>query len=207
MKWFVGLLALAAISVPIAMTTASASPSVSPSARTAATRTAAIRGPRGPRGPRGFRGARGFTGAKGVAGATGATGSQGPQGNPGQDATGIPLLFEAPVNTSSTVIFSGRGMRIEASCSATGVTTLLVRSLSDHGVIRAVNVVTGGQSTTDQFNTNNTINATPGALPANFVLTYLSATGQNVTANYATANQPGGNSIADCLAFGSIVTP
>jgi hypothetical protein len=168
----------------------------------------AKQGPRGPRGPRGFRG---FAGLPGPTGPAGPAGPQGPQGPPGPSATastvGIPLLFKAPVNTSSTVLFSGRGMQLEASCSATGVTTLLMRSLADHGVIRAVNVVTGGQSTSDQFNTNNTLSATPGTLPANFVLTFLSAAGQNVTANYATANQAGGNSIADCLAFGSIVTP
>jgi hypothetical protein len=102
-------------------------------------------------------------------------------------------------------------MELDASCSPTKQTTLTVRSLADHGVIRVVNVVSGALSTTDQFNINQTVSATPGTLPVqdNFVLTYLSAAGENVTANYATANgniaTP--NSIADCLAFGSLVTP
>jgi hypothetical protein len=87
----------------------------------------------------------------------------------------------------------------------------VARSKADHGVIRAVNVVSGGASTSDDFNNNTTVNATPGVLPANFVLTYLSFAGNNITANYATANNggggPGTTTIADCLAFGTIVAP
>jgi hypothetical protein len=79
------------------------------------------------------------------------------------------------------------------------------------GVIRAVNVVTGGETTSDDFDNNVTLNITPGTLPANWVLTYLSFAGNNITANYATANGGGGGagttSIADCLAFGTIVAP
>jgi hypothetical protein len=159
----------------------------------------AATGPRGPRGPRGFRGFRGFTGQRG------------PQGPAGNNAAGVPLLFEASANTANTVLFNMNGLQFEASCSAGKVTTLVARSKADHGVIRAVNVVTGGQSTSDDFNNNATVNATPGTLPANFVLTYLSFAGKNITANYATANNGGGGAgtttIADCLAFGTIVAP
>jgi hypothetical protein len=167
-----------------------------------ATASAASRGPRGPRGP------RGFTGPRGPRGFTGLRGQQGPAG---KDATGIPLLFEASANTANTVLFNKNGLQFEGSCSAGKVTTLVARSKADHGVIRAVNVVTGTRSTSDDFNNNITLDATPGTLPANFVLTYLSFAGNNITANYATANNGGGGAgtttIADCLAFGTIVAP
>jgi hypothetical protein len=164
--------------------------------------SAAASGPRGRRGPRGF------------AGKIGPQGAQGPQGVPGpagNNAAGIPLLFEAAANTANTVLFNRSGLQFEGSCSAGKVTTLVARSKADHGVIRAVNVVSGGSTTSDDFNTNTTLNITPGTLPANFVLTYLSAAGNDITANYATANNGGGGAgtttIADCLAFGTIVAP
>lgn len=166
---------------------------------------AAAAGSRGPRGPRGFAGK---TGPKGPQGAQGVPGPAGPAGN---NAAGTPLLFEAAANTANTILFNRSGLQFEGSCSATKVTTLVARSRADHGVIRAVNVVTGGSTTSDDFSNNTTVNATPGTLPANFVLTYLSFAGNNITANYATANNGGGgagtNTIADCLAFGTIVAP
>jgi len=106
-----------------------------------ATASAASRGPRGPRGFTGPRGPRGFTGP------------QGPQGPAGKDATGIPLLFEASANTANTVLFNKNGLQFEGSCSAGKVTTLVARSKADHAVIRAVNVVSGGASTSDDFTT------------------------------------------------------
>ena len=166
---------------------------------------ASSRGPRGPRGPRGFRGFAGQTGSQGVQGV------QGVQGPAGSSAAGIPLLFEASANTANTVLFNKNGLQFEGSCSATKITTLVARSKADHGVIRAVNVVTGGETTSDDFDNNVTVNITPGTLPANWVLTFLSFAGNNITANYATANGGGGGagttSIADCLAFGTIVAP
>jgi collagen triple helix repeat protein len=169
---------------------------------------AAASGSRGPRGPRGPRGFAGKTGPQGPPGAQGAAGPAGPAGN---NAAGTPLLFEATANTANTVLFNKNGLQFEGSCSATKVTTLQARSKADHGVIRAVNVVSGGSSTSDDFSNNTTLNATPGTLPANFVLTYLSFAGNDITANYATANNGGGgagtNTIADCLAFGTIIAP
>jgi hypothetical protein len=166
---------------------------------------AAASGSRGPRGP---RGPRGFVGKTGPQGAQGAAGPAGPAGN---NAAGVPLLFEASANTANTILFNKSGLQFEGSCSATKVTTLVARSKADHGVIRAVNVVTGGSTTSDDFSNNTTLNATPGTLPANFVLTYLSFAGNNITANYATADNGGGgagtNTIADCLAFGTIIAP
>jgi hypothetical protein len=138
-------------------------------------------------------------------------GVQGVQGPAGSSAAGIPLLFEVSANTANTVLFNKNGLQFEGSCSATKITTLVARSKADHGVIRAVNVVTGGETTSDDFDNNVTVNITPGTLPANWVLTFLSFAGNNITANYATANGGGGGagttSIADCLAFGTIVAP
>jgi len=109
------------------------------------------------------------------------------------------------------VLFNARGLQIEAACSAGKVTTLTGRSKADHGVIRATNVVSGSQNANDDFANNTTTTLTPGVLPATFVLTFLSASSQIVTANYSTANNGGGgagtNTIADCLAFGAISIP
>src|ERR1019366_8237596 len=147
----------------------------------------------------------------GQTGSQGVQGVQGVQGPAGSSAAGIPLLFEASANTANTALFNKNGLQFEGSCSAGKVTTLVARSKADHGVIRAVNVVSGGSTTSDDFSTNTTLNITPGTLPANFVLTYLSAAGNDITANYATANNGGGGAgtttIADCLAFGTIVAP
>lgn len=190
---------------------------LAPASVAAASGSRGSRGPRGPRGPRGFvgkTGPRGFVGKTGPQGPQGPQGLQGAQGVPGpagNNAAGIPLLFEASANTANTVLFSKNGLQFEGSCSATKITTLVARSKADHGVIRAVNVVSGGSTTSDDFNNNTTVNITPGTLPANFVLTFLSFAGNNITANYATANNggggPGTTTIADCLAFGTIVAP
>ncbi|MGI8714644.1 MAG: collagen-like triple helix repeat-containing protein [Solirubrobacteraceae bacterium] len=181
---------------------------LAPASVAAANGSRGSRGPRGPRGPRGFVGK---TGAPGPQGSTGAQGAQGMTGPAGNNAAGVPLLFEAAANTANTILFSKNGLQFEGSCSATKITTLVARSKADHGVIRAVNVVSGGLTTSDDFNNNTTVNITPGTLPANFVLTYLSFAGNNITANYATTNNGGGgagtNTIADCLAFGTIVAP
>lgn len=157
------------------------------------------RGPRGSRGPRGLRG---------PAGPQGPQGPQGPGGSAGAPGAGTPLLFEATANTSSTVLFARDGLRIEGSCSGTKTTTLVARSLSDHAVIRATDVITGAMSSSDNFSTNETLTLTPGGQTNNYVLTFLSAGGATLTANYSIANGGGGggatNSIADCLAFGQI---
>jgi hypothetical protein len=198
---FAALLGVAAIAIA-GIGVASAAP------ETGAQSSKVKRGPRGKRGKAGPAGAKGATGAQGAQGATGATGATGPAGPAGQ---GIPLLFEAAANTSTQVLFNQRGLQVEASCSAAKVTTLQGRSKADHGVIRATNVVSGSQNANDDFANNTTTTLTPGVLPATFVMTFLSASSQIITANYSTANNGGGgagtNTIADCLAFGSISTP
>jgi hypothetical protein len=166
------------------------------------------KGTKGKRGPKGAQGARGAQGPQGTSGAAGPAGPAGPAGATGQ---GIPLLYEAPANSAVQVLFNQRGLQIEASCSGTKVTTLTGRSKADHGVIRASDVVSGSISKSDDFASNTTINLTPGGVANNYVLTFLSAGGPVVTGIYGTANGGGGgagtNTIADCLAFGSLSLP
>src|SRR5262249_3246679 len=150
-------------------------------------------------------------GPKGPKGAQGPAGPQGPPGPAGATGQGIPLLYEAPANSAVQVLFNQRGLQIDASGSRAQGTPLTRRPQRAHGVIRAVDVVSGTIVANDNFASNTTVSLTPGGAANNYTLTFLSAAGGIVTALYGVANNGGGggstNTIADCLAFGSISVP
>lgn len=173
-----------------------------------ASAAAVRRGKRGPRGFKGKQGDRGFPGANGPQGPQGALGPQGPggpQGPAGPAGGGLPLLFKASASTADTTIFEGSGLRIQGSCSPGSVTTLTGRSLLDHGVIRATDVVSGAIQSSNNFNLNATVPLTPGSAQSNYVLTYLAGNAISIiTGSYGVAN--GGMQLpgVDCAVFGTL---
>ncbi len=153
---------------------------------------------------RGPRGKRGKPGKRGPAGPQGPPGPAGPGGTPGAVPT-APLVFKAPANTANTILLDRSNLRVEASClpAAGGTTALTGRSLADNAVVRATAVASGGSSVSNDFDANATVDLLPGGATENYSLTYLSAAGGVVTANYSNVNKVGGSQLGDCVIFGT----
>ena len=152
---------------------------------------------------RGGKPKRGKRGRRGRRGARGLPGPVGPPGPPGPSGIAIPLLFKAQNPTSSTRIFDGSGLLINAACNPK---TLLEGVSGVTGsVLRATDVVSGSIVKSNNTKVNDKFTLTPGGAENNYVLTYLSGDGRSIiTSNYGIAN--GGLALVDvaCAAFGTI---
>ncbi len=79
-------------------------------------------GATGPRGPAGATGPQGPTGATGAQGPAGAKGDKGDPGDPATDAVSVggqrvtKIAYRAGAGAASTVVFTGAGLTITASC-------------------------------------------------------------------------------------------
>ena len=168
-------------------------------------------GPAGPAGPRGLIGPAGAAGAVGPAGPAGPAGPIGPVGPGGNNAT--QFLFKGDVNTASTTVATLDGVKLLASCSATGRVSLNAVALNV-----APGILTERNGTNFQivprFGTANTTAAillspfSSASSRADVTVHYVSSAGQNTTINAAAvdlADGPNGLGQA-CIVYGTAMT-